>query len=308
MEHGPFKWVKPHSLKLPKINTGEPDLLNENESFEDYLKDTSCLSSTMMKHILKSPRHYLAELAGFDVDHDDEKDHFRIGRAVHMAVLEPKRFKELYVVMPDFGAMQSPKNRATRDQWKLEQPKDSLILKQEELDDLYYMIDALMEHPEASNLFKNGKPEVSGRFTHQETGVRIKIRPDYFTWQGNELFVSDIKTTKDASPGLFATDAARLKYYLQLALYHDGIYQITNTKPEAVALIAMEKKIPYTVALYWLDPKDLEMGTQWYLYALRTFKKCIDTNQWPGTQLHGQMLSLPQWVDTQQLPRFDWRE
>ncbi len=308
MEHGPFKWVKPHSLKLPKINSTEPDVLDENETFESYLKDTSCLSSTMMKHLLKSPRHYLAELAGFDVDEDSEKDHFRIGRAVHMAVLEPKRFKELYVVQPDFGAMQSPKNRAKRDEWRTEQKPDALILKQEELDHLHFMIDALMEHPEASNLFKNGKPEVSGRFTHKETGVRCKFRPDYLTSMNSELFISDIKTTKDASPGLFATDAARMKYYLQLALYHDGVYQVTGKKPEAVALIAMEKKLPYTVALYWIDEKDLRLGTQWYLYALNTFKKCVETNQWPGTQLHGQMLSLPKWTDSEQFPQFDWRE
>lgn len=308
MEHGPFKWVKPHSLKFPKINTGEPDELLEHESFDDYLKDTTCLSSSKMKMILKSPRHYVADLAGHNVEEDDEKDHFRIGRAVHMAILEPAKFKELYVVMPDFGAMQSPKNRATRDEWKANQKPGSLIMKQEEMDHLYYMLDALIDHPEAAKLLKNGTPEVSGRFTHKDTGVRCKVRPDYFTWVGNELFLSDIKTTKDASAGLFATDAARMKYHLQLALYHDGFHQITGSKPEAVALIAMEKKLPYTVALYWVSEKDLAMGTQWYKFALMTFKKCIETNQWPGTQLHGQMLSFPKWTESEQFPEFDWRE
>ncbi len=308
MEHGsPFKWVKPGSLKLPLIDSPEPDELKHDEPFSIYLGDHTCVSSSKLKSILKSPRNYIAEIAGFG-EEDEEKDHFRIGRAAHMMILEPKKFQQLYVVMPDLGPMQSKYNRAKRDGWIAEQAVDALILKQAELDQLMWMIDALMDHPEAHKLLANGKPEVTGRFTHRPTGIRCRIRPDYFTWIDNELFVSDIKTTRTDSPGLFSDQAGKLKYHLQLAFYFDGMEQITGHRPEGIALITMEKHIPYNVSVYWLDDEDRETGTQWYRYALDVLKRCIQTNQWPAPQTHAQMLKFPSWTKNEPFPQFEWRE
>lgn len=311
MEHGisPFKWVKPNSLKLPKIGTTEPDEINYDEAFEAYLADASCMNSGSLRTLLKSPRHYIAEKAGMHEDEDGEKDHFRFGRAAHMLVLEPAKFKQLHLVQPDFGAMQSPKNRAKRDEWRDGQPTGSLILTQKEMDDLLFMIDSLMEHPEIPNLLKNGRPEVSGRWTDKETLVRCRCRPDYLTNDSeSRLYISDIKTTRQSGEGLFSTDAARFKYFVQLAYYHDGIAQILKQQPEAVALIAMEKKRPYDVSLYWMNEKDLELGRLWYQHALRTYVRCVKSNRWPGVQQSGQMLALPSWVHSEPLPAYEWED
>lgn len=318
MEHGQtFKWFKPNAAKLPVLNAPEPDELIYELPFEKYLAMSGCISSSGLRKIIKSPRHYIAEVMGFtDDDEDDEKDYLRFGRAAHMMVLEPAKFRQLYMVEPEFVGLtkdgrestQSAEARKKKKEWWENRPADSVIVTQKEMDILSYMVDALMAHEQASNLLRNGKPEVTGIWTHRETGVRCRIRPDYLTWDGQgNLYVSDLKTTKDLSPGLFSNDAARMGYHIQLAFYADGVTQITGKQVESVALIAMEKKPPFDVAVYWLDDDDLAKGRQWYEFALRLYKRCLEKNEWPGRQGSGQMLKLPVWTDYEQFPQFEWR-
>src|SRR5690606_3844366 len=123
-----------------------------------------------------------------------------------------------------------------------------------------------------------------------------------------KVYISDLKTTRDVSPGLFATDAAKMMYHMQMAYYKDGVEQVLGQQVEAVALIALEKKAPYNVAVYWLDDEDIDKGRQWYEFALRTYKRCVESGQWPGKQGSGQMLKLPKFTDYDAFPQFDWKE
>lgn len=315
MEHGPFKWLRTKSLVFPEYDVAKPDELVHDEPFENYISDRLTINNSGLKKIIQSPRHYISWLAGLGEEEGPEKDHFRIGRAAHMMILEPDKFRSCYVAMPEFTGLtkdgreskQSAAAKEKRDAWYADLPPGSLVLSDSEMEDLTCMIDSLMEHPQASNLLKNGRPEVTGRFTDKETGLRVRIRPDYLTWDANgAMFVTDIKTTRDASAGLFSTDAGRMKYPMQLALYRDGVAQITKQEPEAVAFIVLEKKPPYSAAIYWLDDEDLAIGRQWYKYSLMTLRRCLDTNEWPSVQGEGQMLKMPGWTKTELFPSFEW--
>lgn len=319
MEHGPtLKWMDTSKVQMPLIGCSDPDELLYDLPFPEYLANKKCISNSGLKKVLQSPRHYVADLMGFGSDDEEgEKDHFRFGRAAHMMVLEPAKFRQLYVVMPEFIGMtkdgrpsaQSKDAKEQKAKWLEGVHPDALVLSASEMNDLNYMIESLMGHATASNLLKNGRPEVTGFWTHKETGLRIRIRPDYFTWdKEGKLYISDLKTTKDASPGLFATDVARMKYHMQLALYVDGVTQITGKPVEAQAIIALEKKPPYSCALYWINEDDLAKGRQWYEFALRTLRRCIDRGEWPGVQGEGQMLNLPRFTDYEQFPQFDWKQ
>lgn len=316
MEHAHLpRWFKPNNAIFPAIGSTEPETFIYDLPFEKYLGDRSAISSSGIRKILKSPRHYLADLVGMLGDDDEEKDEFRFGRAAHLLILEPQKFKELHVVEPKFTGLtkdgressQSKEAKQAKEAWRKSLHPEAVLITQEESDHLTNMVDSLMGHSQISNLLKNGKPEVSGFFNDPVTGIRVRFRPDYLTPDGGSLFLSDIKTTRDASAGLFSNDAARFKYHVQLALYADGIKKITGKDPEAVAIIACEKTPPYSSALYWLNEEDIETGRRWYRFALDTLKRCMTTNDWPGIQRDGQMLSLPKWTENEPFPQFDWK-
>lgn len=312
MEHSNvFRWAKNKDIRYPDIGKELNEGLRYDEPFEEYLADKSCISSSSLKRILKSPSHYLADLAGYV--EEEESDAFRFGRAAHMMILEPDRFKSLYVVEPEFtgftkdGKMSARSDAAKkkRQEWHEQQSPNALIIKESEMEHLINMAEKLMDHPQASGILRNGRPEVSGRFIHKETGVSCKIRPDYIRLDaGGQFSIADIKTTKDATEGLFSTDAAKFRYILQLAFYHDGVAQIMGHEAEAVAFIAIEKRPPYSVSLYWMEKEDIELGRAWYEHALKTYVRCVKENRWPGPQREGQMLRLPNWAKQEPLPQF----
>ena len=317
MEHGLPVWFKEDQHQLPKLNMNLPDELIYDLPFEKYLGDRSAVSSSGLRKILKSPQHYLAEVCGYAKDEEEEKDAYRFGRAAHMLILEPMKFKELYVVEPEFigftkdgrASAQSGEAKAKRQAWRDSLKPDALVLSKQEMDTLIYMIDSLAYHQRAGALLRDGKPEVTGFFTHKETGLRVRIRPDYLTQdKQGRIYISDLKTTRDASAGLFAHDVGRFKYHLQLALYYDGIKQITGKEPEAAAFIAIEKSAPYSCAVYWMNEDDLAIGRGWYEHALRTLKRCIEKNDWPGVQHDAAMIELPQWAQNEVFPIFEWAD
>lgn len=317
MEHSSFRWFKASPSQLPRVGSNEPDELIYDESFEKYLSDTTCMSSSGIRKILKSPQHFLAEIAGFlEEDDEPEKKHFTFGRAVHMMILEPAKFRELYIVAPEFVGMTKDGRPSTQSKeaidkkkaWYADLPPSAEVVTQTDLDTMLYMVDALLAHPQASGLLREGRPEVTGRFVHRTTGVRCRIRPDYLTIAKDGIYISDIKTSRDPSASIFATDMARHRYHVQLSLYRDGIAQILGKQVEAVAFIAMEKTPPYTVNVHWMNDEDLELGRMWYEHGLRTYKRCLELDQWPPSQINGSMINLPNWSKLEALPDFQFKE
>ncbi len=283
-------------IVYPNIGGEHEDQLIEDYSMDKYHADRSRMSSTGIRKMLKSPKHFRAWLAGAD-DEDEEKEHFRYGRAVHMFLLEPDKFHSRHLIEPDFGAMQSSKNRERRKAWREDQDPEAVIITEKELDSLLDIFDSLSEHDQAGQMLRNGKPEVTGFWKHKETGVHCRVRPDYLSTDSDgNLYVIDIKTTRNANPGLFSTDCANYGYHVQLAYYHDGVAQIMGREPTSAAIIAIEKSVPYAVHVYWLDEKWLEVGRIEYERALRKFVECMEKSEWLGPQGSGVILSPPGWL------------
>ena len=71
-------------------------------------------------------------------------------------------------------------------------------------------------------------------------------RPDYIVRdKEGGLHLVDLKTTRDASKGLFSREIMRHQYHIQLAFYHDGIVQATGQQPQSINIVAVEKTAPY---------------------------------------------------------------
>ena len=92
--------ITPEEMPIPSLlamfNHGElhcrPDIPNEV-----YHADRSCVSTSGLKQILRSPAHYQAYLAGAN---RKETPAMFLGTATHSRLLEPALFEQEYVVAP----------------------------------------------------------------------------------------------------------------------------------------------------------------------------------------------------------------
>lgn len=287
----------------------------ENLPAEDYHADKTRMSSTAIRNILRSPRHFLLNWQGLQND-EEEKDHFRIGRAAHLFLLEPQKFKEQYVVEPvhhgftkDGKPTTSPNAESVKEikaYWHRQQKEGALIVSQQELDELVGMIEAVLEHPQAAGLLANGVAESTVRWVDEETGVMCKARPDYISKVDNDIHLIDFKTTRDIRAGIFAGDGRKMGYGIQLAFYYDGVVRALGRQPTTITIIAVEKKPPHEAVVYLLNDDWFEYGQKFYKHALKIYKKCRDTGKFPAYQQGSQMLSMPHEAQYDAVPQFDF--
>jgi len=248
-----------------------------------------------LKHITKSPRHYLHHLA----HPREDSDALLRGRALHCAVYEPaQQFDSRYVVQPRF-------NRAMLDAtavgkgyaggkeaaaaWDAENAGRDVITT-DMYADVIGMARALWADPTAAHMLDGARGEVPIEWTDAATGIECKGRVDHLNG-----CLADLKSTRDVA--WFERDAARLLYHGQLAWYYDGCLAAGYTFAESPCLIAVESAAPYDVLVVSFDDDDLEAGRRVYRSALDRLAECRASGTWPG--IGGgvaRRVKLPAWV------------
>jgi exodeoxyribonuclease VIII len=292
-------------LVLPKIVDSFESVLSKDLSPQDYHGSLEFVSSSGLKEIAKnSPRHFINMLCEQQFGKtEEEPEHFRFGRIAHMMLLEPSKFRENYIAMPDFGDMRSKINREAKEAWVKDQPANAILLNQKEMSDLTRMAGSILSNPIAKKILSEGMVEASLFFRDKDTGILCRSRPDIFQIGG---YVVDFKTTQDSSPGVFSNSIRSYRYDLQMAFYYDAVKLVTGKEPEAAVIIACDKKAPFDTGIYMLDDDALETGRQWYKQALRILKVCIEKKKWPGRQARAQMISLPRASSFESFPEFSF--
>jgi exodeoxyribonuclease VIII len=137
-----------------------------------------------------------------------------------------------------------------------------------------------------------GKAEQSVYWTDPVTGILCRCRPDF--WREDDIIV-DVKTTEDASPEEFSRSLAKWRYHVQAPFYMDGIELATGRRPKGFVFLVVEKKPPYAVAAYTLDPESIELGRAEYRADLERLAECQRTDQWPGFGGTIQKIGVPHW-------------
>lgn len=260
----------------------------EGISGETYRADSTIVSSGQLKDVLVSPKHYITRR---DVA-SKETPALRFGHLAHVAILEPARFRDSLVIMPDFGDMRSSTNRRVRDEWANIQPESALVMEQEEADTLAAMLNELTAHPMARQLLEQGIPEVSGFWTDESTGLKCRIRPDFL--RSDNLMI-DYKTTEDARREQFSRSASKFNYPVQAAFYLRGAEAITGQKWNEFIFICQEKEAPYAVSVYRPDEAFMEVGFRRVQRALNALKSARESGIYPSYPAAAQDLSLPAW-------------
>lgn len=215
-----------------------------------------------LKHILKSPAHYVNSLT----DRDDTRA-FRIGRAVHAYILqgiEPtvydgtRRGKEwdayLYLI----------------DKTKIEKED---ILNAAEYNEVIGMVNAIKSSSIAMSLLDrctSFEKEIEWTFE----GVECAGRVDAF---GSDILV-ELKTCASSHPKKFLSDANKFLYHAQMAWYDTGlgtVYNPDGTKWREHYIIAVETSAPNCVTVFKLDDLRIDQGLTICHDMIEKYKACM---------------------------------
>jgi hypothetical protein len=251
------------------------------------------VSITRLKELARSPKHYRHRLT-----HSLESAALTLGKAAHVAVLEPERFDRDHAV---WGAVEAHKTEAGKVRPRNGKDFDAFvaankgreILTIDERDDAMAIQRAVRGDETAMRYLASGDPEVTMQWA---TGAhRSKGRLDWLTKdEGFDVLVG-LKTARDCRHFIFATAAAKLGYHLQWAYYLDGFTAITG-RPAKVVEIVVESQPPHAVATFIITTDIIEQGRSEYVALLERLAECEGANEWPGPHVGEQHLTLPSWA------------
>jgi len=259
---------------------------------EEYHADKTRVGHSALVKMARSPAHFLA---GYSLQ--EETSALRFGRAVHTAVLEPQRFKESYVVQPKFDR-RTKDGKAACEQWEQDNFGKEFIT-EDEMNSIEGVVASIAAHTGASSMLSCGSPEKTVYWTHEETGIDCKIRPDFLVVDGSGRVTAilDLKTTLNAGKTKFAKSMVDYGYDLQAAFYVDGLKKAIGAEVPFYFLAA-ESKSPHGVALYKTGERTLEVGRKKYNDALALLKWCRENQMWPSYQVFGEAeeIEIPFWA------------
>lgn len=208
-----------------------------------------------------------------------------IGAAVHTAVLEPDLFTGLYVQGIEGDGRTKPVKEA-RAQLEADHP-NSTVLTAKDYVTCLAVRDSVAAHPHAKALL-GGEHETSAVWQDEDTGVLCRGR---FDARGMGA-ITDVKTTRDASPDRFPYDFAKYGYHIQGNHYLRGDNTLGGDANTFV-IVAVEKEPPYCVAVYQVDAKALYDGRRELDILLQRWAECAASGIWPGYSTDVVTIDLP---------------
>jgi hypothetical protein len=326
----------------PPVNIDLKELrvngLVKRDPMEMYLKSKH-ISSSNLKNALKTPRSFYYDYER--VFEEKEKPCFQLGTFAHMAFLEPRLFelvkvepkcnqssKDGVIVMIKFynELLSNDKNYVSdveeeipSERWNFSDLKDYRDYKKQKCLDLGYsfisedmsmVIKALERNYYwygggiIPQLLKGAYSEVSFYGKDEETGLDVRVRPDYFNVKENigVNAVISFKTTRADDLGKFYYDCAKLKYELSEGMYQEVMSSITERNFNVTIMIMLQTVEPFDVAVLFWSPDDLANGKYKYHYALSIVKDCFEKKWFPGYDANAEEgargiidMQLPEW-------------
>lgn len=242
------------------------------------------------KHMGKSPLHYHHALLADSPDTGPRKR----GRATHLAVYEPDRFRSECVVWTE-----GTRRGKAWEAFKAEHRGRELLTESEHATAVT-LAKAVRSSAMAAPFISGGKGEQTVLWVHTEPTVggvegfslECKARVDFVA---NVGAIVDLKTTRDASPEGFGREVARYEYHCQAAFYVDGYEAATGVRLPYV-IVAVEAAAPHVVQVYRVPEDLLYLGRDRYRALLRRIHDARSNSSWPGYHTEPLDLTLPRWA------------
>jgi len=277
------------------MSTPEPGIYPD-VTMADYLV-WPYASNSALTRMLRSPAHAKAYVE----EPKPDTPALLFGRAVHVAILEPERFGDLFVSEPELDPERAnPRaTKAYKEAVAALEATGKDVLRAPDKEAITAMKAAALAHPKLRKVIETtGTAELSLVWDDPATGVRCKGRLDWHTPTHAGGAILDLKTTEDASPGVFERTIYRYGYHRQGALYLRAAREL-DLPSRHYTIAALEKQRPYGVMLYRLLDEAIQLGETQLDFALPRWAECERTGQWPGYTDDVVDIGVPKWADAQ---------
>lgn len=249
----------------------------------DICPGPSLSASGLKRLVLDCPAMFWADSALNPKREEKRTKALDFGRAAHALQLGEPEFAAEFVVSP-YDDYRTKEAREWRD------AQSRVVVSAAQFETIEAMVAALRATPMVAGAFKDGVPERSFFTKDPETGIWLKVRPD---WTPNNLaasLIQEFKTAADIRPRKLAAAVFEYGYEIQAALQLDVVEAVTGEKPLGIAHVVQEKDPPYLATLHYFTPDQLSFGRTRYRAALRIFAECWDRHRaghpervaWPG--------------------------
>jgi exodeoxyribonuclease VIII len=215
-------------------------------------------------------------------DHPEEirdKAAYVSGRAVHCKILEPDRFDDEYVYLPDFGDGRTKAAKQAKSEWLLSVPDGAQIISEADFRMAERCSDYVHNDKDLRSILSGGEYEKA--VTWEIDGVKCKGRIDFLKNR-----VVDLKLTRHDSVDAIMRDAEKYNYHGQVAWYHDGCVRAGLISGEVLPLLVF---IHASHGSSFVDKLVLDMingtyedGKRKYQKYLSRYMACTEAGWWPG--------------------------
>ena len=271
-----------------------------SESNAEYHANPA-ISHSKLECYRRRPALYYKKYVAQTLPQPEESGAFRLGSAVHCAVLEEKEFASRYVLKPDCdrrtkeGKIQFAEFAA--------QHAGKTFLDADEMAQVVAMREAVAAHPIASRLLAEGIPEMTWRKAQPNALGALQCRTDWFAPCGCEIsefhpYALDIKTVESLDSDAFRNferAAFSYGYHRQAGFYLPLINEILEYPVSRMYYVAVEKVEPFGVAVYKLADDAIARGQDENIADLVRLKRSLETNDWPNIEPTVHELKLPAW-------------
>ncbi len=157
----------------------------------------------------------------------------------------------------------------------------------------------VIKHKRARDLLIDGEGEICAYWKDVEFGVTWLIKLDYlrvFNLTGDDwlMWITDLKTTKNASYDGFKREIATWFYHYQSWIYRRVVRGITGMRVN-ITTVAVEKVDPIGVGVYEPESRADETAAWEIRSLLEKWRWCKGVNRWPKYEEHIVKLGPPNW-------------
>lgn len=251
-----------------------------------YHGDRSAVSKSVLDEVDISPAHCRAYLDGLRPWRYAKA--LDVGDAAHAMVLQADDVHSMFLRPPrKLDRRRNPDKQIWADLELEAATTGKTLLKYEDFQAALSVRDAVYKHKTARAILGKGEAEQTFVWRDAKTGEMCKCRPDW----SRSNFLTDLKTTVDASPEAFARSVLWYRYDVQDAHYTQGV------DPEiGFVFVVAETLPPYGVAVYADFPRMRRLGLEKRDRNLATFAECKASGVWPGYPDEVQVLRLPNYA------------
>lgn len=235
--------------------------------FFDKLDDASyhaypALSSSGIKHLLKSPAHYLASL---QVPREPTPS-MEFGTLFHMSILEPMLFEDKVMPMPELN-LRTKDGKAQKAE--LESTGKKLV-DAKTFDKIRKMQKSIFNNWIADTYLLDTRLMKEYTLITDLDGKHHKAKPDGIL--PSQRTVIDVKTVADASEYKFQNAILNFGYHIQAAHYLNVCRRL-GLEVDNFVFIAVETEPPYTCAVFDLSAEFLDYGHKLCEKAYKIYKE-----------------------------------